>query len=286
MDTFNAPATAGNTRLTRLIARCKSVLLNDNAAFIPALLMSLLLILVVWVMYSKGYSQREYTAADGLKHPHGTVTDEDDTLGIGAQTKTVVLPPEPPPRGANAVAVKAGVQPIAPVPVAPNIQVPTPVAASTEAPVIALPPTTSTVVKAASPAAAMAQSTATAAYAATFKQGCEALISTKAAIQFEPRTNYLNTASKRSLAPLLACFKGHKVSISGHTDSIGTPERKAEVSQLRADAVSEYLISQGIPAAQLVARGMSDRKPLADNETPEGRAKNRRIEFVIESITQ
>jgi outer membrane protein OmpA-like peptidoglycan-associated protein len=262
------------TRMAALKAQLNAWLLNDNAAFIPTLLVSLLLLLILVVLSAKGYSQKPTSLADAMVSPHAsenTDASASDTIAsaeAGSIKHNVVLPPEPMVKPKTAPMVTA-IPDVAPPPALPVAAVPLPTPLGNTKTTANTPSTTADVK-----------------YSATFQQGCDALVRTKAAIQFEPRTNYLNAASKRSLEPLLACFKGHAVRISGHTDSIGTPERKLEVSQLRAGAIKEYLISQGVPAAQLQATGMSDSKPLADNETPEGRAKNRRIEFVLEALTK
>lgn len=72
-----------------------------------------------------------------------------------------------------------------------------------------------------------------------------------------------------------------KVRVEGHTDSVGSDEFNLRLSQARADAVMKYLISQGISPDRLEARGYGETMPIADNSTPEGRAKNRRVEFTI-----
>ncbi len=72
-----------------------------------------------------------------------------------------------------------------------------------------------------------------------------------------------------------------KVEIEGHTDSIGTAEYNLGLSQRRADAVQDHLISEGIGAERLQAVGKGEADPLVSNELKDGRAKNRRVEFVV-----
>lgn len=72
-----------------------------------------------------------------------------------------------------------------------------------------------------------------------------------------------------------------KVRIEGHTDSRGPETVNARLSQARADAVRAYLIEQGIEPLRLDAVGYGERRPVASNRTGRGRAKNRRVEFVI-----
>ena len=71
---------------------------------------------------------------------------------------------------------------------------------------------------------------------------------------------------------------GEKIEIGGHTDSSGIEEKNVILSQQRADAIKEYLVKNGIPADEIIARGYGSTQPIADNQTPEGKQKNRRIE--------
>lgn len=70
------------------------------------------------------------------------------------------------------------------------------------------------------------------------------------------------------------------VSIEGHTDDTGTPAHNRLLSQQRAEAVVAALVGRGIAAGRLSATGWGQEKPVADNRTEEGRARNRRVEIV------
>ncbi len=73
-----------------------------------------------------------------------------------------------------------------------------------------------------------------------------------------------------------------KIEIQGHTDNIGNPKANMELSKERAKAVRDFLILMGIDSTRIVAyKGFGQSKPVASNNTIEGRAKNRRTEFVI-----
>jgi len=74
------------------------------------------------------------------------------------------------------------------------------------------------------------------------------------------------------------------VEISGHTDSKGSDEYNLNLSQGRSQSVVDYLISQGIDVSRLQAHGYGETKPIDTNETEEGRANNRRVEFTILKI--
>jgi OOP family OmpA-OmpF porin len=71
-----------------------------------------------------------------------------------------------------------------------------------------------------------------------------------------------------------------KFEIDGHTDNSGTTQHNLTLSQQRADAVKAQLISMGIDASRLSTKGFGDTKPISDNNTLEGKANNRRVEFV------
>ena len=70
-----------------------------------------------------------------------------------------------------------------------------------------------------------------------------------------------------------------RLEISGHTDNQGDPDDNRELSEARALAVVEWLVDAGIAPERLTAAGFGDTRPIAPNETADGRAQNRRIEF-------
>ncbi|MBK8692040.1 MAG: OmpA family protein [Deltaproteobacteria bacterium] len=69
--------------------------------------------------------------------------------------------------------------------------------------------------------------------------------------------------------------------VEGHTDSRGSPAANQQLSLARAQSVRAYLISRGIPEGQIEASGLGPSRPVAPNETAEGRANNRRVEIVV-----
>ncbi|MEX6687691.1 OmpA family protein [Danxiaibacter flavus] len=106
-------------------------------------------------------------------------------------------------------------------------------------------------------------------------------------IQFETNSYKLQPVSIIELNKLVQLLKDNetvKVQINGHTDNTGTPAQNMQLSLNRAKAVVEYLVSNGIDAKRLAAKGFGETKPIADNNTEEGKAANRRTEFVITSI--
>jgi outer membrane protein OmpA-like peptidoglycan-associated protein len=70
-----------------------------------------------------------------------------------------------------------------------------------------------------------------------------------------------------------------KVEIDGHTDSTGTAAYNMMLSEKRAKAVKEFMVTRGIDPKRLTTKGFGITKPAASNDTKEGRAKNRRVEF-------
>jgi len=82
------------------------------------------------------------------------------------------------------------------------------------------------------------------------------------------------------IAALLMANPGLQVSIEGHTDNTGTPQGNKSLSDDRAKAVVAAVVGQGVEAARMSAVGWGQDKPVADNATEEGRAKNRRVEVV------
>jgi outer membrane protein OmpA-like peptidoglycan-associated protein len=80
-----------------------------------------------------------------------------------------------------------------------------------------------------------------------------------------------------SAVTILNRFSDMRVEIQGHTDSIATEQYNIGLSNRRANAVKDYLMSKGIAASRLTTRGMGETSPAADNGTAAGRALNRRV---------
>lgn len=74
---------------------------------------------------------------------------------------------------------------------------------------------------------------------------------------------------------------GIQIEISAHTDNVGTDDYNMKLSQARAESVLNYFVTNGIPMNRLTAKGFGSSKPVADNNTEQGRQKNRRVEFKI-----
>lgn len=101
-------------------------------------------------------------------------------------------------------------------------------------------------------------------------------------IRFAPASDVLLPDGRLILdkvAQLLTAGGDIPVEIAGHTDNEGDAKRNLELSKRRAAAVKQYLVSKGIAARRLSDVGFGSSKPIADNSTPDGKTRNRRIEF-------
>lgn len=103
-------------------------------------------------------------------------------------------------------------------------------------------------------------------------------------IEFATGSARIAPKSEALVARLAEVIKGcpdADLEIAGHTDNVGDPERNLALSRERAAAVLRALVEAGAPAARLTSAGYGEAKPVAANDAAEGRARNRRIEFVL-----
>jgi len=103
-------------------------------------------------------------------------------------------------------------------------------------------------------------------------------------IEFESGKATLTPAGTAVLDGMTAALqkiKGVKVEVIGHTDNAGSRAGNLSLSQARAEAVKAYVVGQGIAAESIAVSGEGPDRPVADNRTPEGKARNRRIEFKV-----
>jgi outer membrane protein OmpA-like peptidoglycan-associated protein/uncharacterized protein YidB (DUF937 family) len=89
--------------------------------------------------------------------------------------------------------------------------------------------------------------------------------------------DYLN----RAATAIKAAPTGTVIEVGGHTDNSGDSSANLQLSQARAEAVRNYLISPGVDPTAVTAQGYGDSRPLASNDTEEGRFRNRRIQFTV-----
>jgi len=104
-------------------------------------------------------------------------------------------------------------------------------------------------------------------------------------IQFETDKSILTEESKKyindNILNLLEIMPKLRLKINGHTDNVGKDEHNLKLSQARAESVYKYLVKKGISADRLTYAGFGNTLPISDNNSEEGKAKNRRVEFEI-----
>jgi outer membrane protein OmpA-like peptidoglycan-associated protein len=118
---------------------------------------------------------------------------------------------------------------------------------------------------------------------------CQSLMrqtTAKGMINFERAKSDLTADSTQTLKDLVEIANecpAFSIQIEGHTDAEGTDERNQKLSDRRAQAVADFLARNGVDAKRLTTVGYGATRPLADNDTEVGRAKNRRIEFTVKA---
>ena len=104
-------------------------------------------------------------------------------------------------------------------------------------------------------------------------------------IQFQKGKAILVEDSRALLDDVAKLLKEHpellRIRLDGHTDSVGRDRANKRLSEKRANAVKQYLVKAGVNKKRLVAKGFGEAKPVADNDTEEGRFKNRRVDLTI-----
>jgi OmpA-OmpF porin, OOP family len=104
-------------------------------------------------------------------------------------------------------------------------------------------------------------------------------------VEFATGSAQITPSGKRYLDAVVKCVAG-PMEVGGHTDNVGSEATNAKLSTARANAVKAYLESQGVKADLLSAQGYASSKPVGDNATAQGRAKNRRIELTAKLTTK
>lgn len=106
-------------------------------------------------------------------------------------------------------------------------------------------------------------------------------------VLFGPGSTSINDAARAVLDLGVALMTQNPqvtIDIQGHTDSEGSAESNLLLSERRVTVIFDYLVSRGIAPQRLTQQGFGETKPIADNATAEGRAKNRRVEFTINDL--
>ncbi len=116
--------------------------------------------------------------------------------------------------------------------------------------------------------------------AAILRKDCRAALN---GVLFDFDKSSLKTESEAALGRARAALLGNAAlnfEVQGHTDNVGRDDYNLKLSGERAATVMKWLSSHGVPAARLTSRGFGKTQPVASNDSPEGRARNRRVELV------
>ncbi len=103
-------------------------------------------------------------------------------------------------------------------------------------------------------------------------------------IEFETGASTIKSSSFKLLDEIFESAivaEGLKVGIYGHTDNVGSDEKNIPLSEQRANAVKNYMLKKGIKESRIETKGYGSTKPIASNDTQEGKSKNRRVEIVL-----
>jgi len=103
-------------------------------------------------------------------------------------------------------------------------------------------------------------------------------------VLFDTGSYTLRSAAREKLAKIsgiLLAYPALTIQVEGHTDSVGGDDFNQRLSEQRAGMVRDYLVDQLVPASAVTARGFGKTKPIASNDTPDGRQQNRRVELVV-----
>lgn len=116
------------------------------------------------------------------------------------------------------------------------------------------------------------------------RDSARGLIINMSDVLFDTGSYTLKPGAREKLAKISGIVMAHpslNLQIEGHTDSVGTEEFNQMLSERRAGAVKDYLIQQGVAPAAVTSKGLGKSQPVATNDTPEGRQRNRRVELVV-----
>ncbi|HKV23426.1 MAG TPA: OmpA family protein [Candidatus Acidoferrum sp.] len=116
------------------------------------------------------------------------------------------------------------------------------------------------------------------------RDSARGLIVNMSDVLFDTGSYTLKPGAREKLAKIsgiLLAHPGLNMQIEGHTDSVGSDEFNQQLSERRADSVRDFLAEQGVPVSTIAAKGLGKSQPVASNDTPEGRQRNRRVEIVL-----
>jgi outer membrane protein OmpA-like peptidoglycan-associated protein len=116
------------------------------------------------------------------------------------------------------------------------------------------------------------------------RDSARGLIVNMSDVLFDTGSATIKPGAREKLAKIsgiLLAHPGLTLQIEGHTDIVGGDEFNQQLSERRSDTVRDFLAEQGVPGSSMSARGFGKSQPVASNETPEGRQRNRRVELVV-----
>jgi outer membrane protein OmpA-like peptidoglycan-associated protein len=121
------------------------------------------------------------------------------------------------------------------------------------------------------------------------RQGENIMLNMPGNITFQTNSSDINANFYNVLNSVVLVLKEYNktlIDVMGHTDSTGSDAINQPLSERRAASVGQYLISQGIDARRVATQGFGKSRPIASNDTPDGRAQNRRVELQLSPLTQ
>lgn len=121
------------------------------------------------------------------------------------------------------------------------------------------------------------------------RQGENIMLNMPGNITFQTNSSDINANFYNVLNSVVLVLKEYNktlIDVMGHTDSTGSDAINQPLSERRAASVGQYLISQGIDARRVATQGFGKSRPVASNDTPEGRTQNRRVELQLTPLTQ
>jgi outer membrane protein OmpA-like peptidoglycan-associated protein len=121
------------------------------------------------------------------------------------------------------------------------------------------------------------------------RQGDNIILNMPGNITFQTNSSDINANFYNVLNSVVLVVKEYNktlIDVAGHTDSTGSDAINQPLSERRAASVGNYLTSQGIDARRVVTQGFGKSRPIASNDTPEGRSQNRRVEIQLAPLTQ
>ncbi|MGB7847393.1 MAG: OmpA family protein [Candidatus Acidiferrum sp.] len=116
------------------------------------------------------------------------------------------------------------------------------------------------------------------------RDSARGLIVNMSDVLFDTGSSTLKSGAREKLAKIsgiLLAHPGLMLQIEGHTDSVGTEEFNQQLSERRSDSVRDFLAEQSVPVSSMTAKGFGKSQPVASNDAPEGRQKNRRVELIV-----